>query len=90
MEIIQNILGKKVIFIRFNPDTYKDETNTQIKSSWVFYRSKLKISSDKKLLEAWNKRLDKLKETIMRYTTEEPTESLTEIKLFYTMNLEEV
>jgi hypothetical protein len=75
--------NRKLVFIRFNPDTYRDKNNHIIKSPWVYYRTKLKISSDKKLERDWNDRLESLKNTINKFIQIIPEKDIEFIKLFY-------
>ena len=71
----------KTIYIRFNPDSYVDDDNNKIKSPWIYYKNNLQISSNKKLSEEWNKRLNNLKNKIIYYMENIPEEEFTEIRL---------
>ena len=61
MEISKDLDHRPIIFIRFNPDAYKDINNKQINSCWKINKDGL-CSLNKK--NEWSKRLDKLKSSI--------------------------
>jgi hypothetical protein len=62
MELSQDVGFRPIIFIRFNPDSYKIN-DKKITSCW--YINKLGIYQiNKKKINEWNDRLKNLKETI--------------------------
>ena len=63
MEISKDLDHRPIIFIRFNPDSYKDSMNKQINSCWKINKDGL-CSLNKNKKNEWNNRLDKLKLTI--------------------------
>jgi hypothetical protein len=78
--------NKKMVFIRFNPDSYSDKDKNFIKSPWVYYKTKLQISSNIELEEQWNNRLNILNNTIKNYIENIPEKDIEYIKLFYNEN----
>lgn len=73
-----------MVLIRFNPDSYRDENNNLIKSPWIYYRTKLQISSKPDIAKEWNTRLDDLKLNIQKFIENIPDKSIEIIKLYYT------
>jgi hypothetical protein len=84
LDIYDALEKKKIVLIRFNPDSYRDENGDLIKSPWIYYRTKLKLSSDKKLLENWDERLLKLKNNINNSIENIPDKNIEIIKLYFT------
>ena len=71
-----------VVFIRFNPDGYKNEYGKTIKSCWTANSLGLMTISSSKI-EEWEERIFSLKQQI-QYWMENPTEKTVEIiELFY-------
>jgi hypothetical protein len=69
MELSQDINHRPLVFIRFNPDDYK-QNKTNITSCWA--NSKTGVSKIKKSKEKeWNTRLSTLKTTIKKWTNPE-------------------
>ena len=80
MEISQDLGHRPIIFIRFNPDSYKNENGILIKSCWKLNKLGVMTISKK---EEWNYRIECLKEQI-NYWINNPTEKTIEIvELFY-------
>ena len=80
MEISQDLGHRPIIFIRFNPDSYKNENGILIKSCWKLNKLGVMTISKK---EEWNYRIECLKEQI-NYWINNPTEKTVEIvELFY-------
>jgi hypothetical protein len=82
MQISQDIQHRPLIFIRFNPDTYLDETGAIITSCWrLNQRGVMSIVRNKE--REWKERLSVLMEQI-QYWVENPTEKMVEVvELFY-------
>lgn len=83
MEISQDLGHRPIVFIRFNPDDYINESNEKIKSCWSITRNTgICIIKNKK---EWTNRLEKLKEKIQYFCMEEnKTEKTLEIiHIFY-------
>ena len=60
MEISKDLHHRPIVFIRFNPDSYKNEDNVLINSCWKINKFGV-CCINKKYEEDWNNRLDKLK-----------------------------
>jgi hypothetical protein len=82
LQICEDVGGRPVIFIRFNPDKYTDENGKIITSCWAATQQGImKIKDSKK--DEWQSRLDLLKEKI-QYWIDNSTEKSLEIEhLFY-------
>lgn len=81
MELSQDLKFKTCVFIRFNPDGYKDKDNKHVKSCWKANKwGVLTISENKK---EWDKRLDKLKVEINYWLKMKPKKMIEIVKLFY-------
>jgi hypothetical protein len=81
MEISTDIKYRNLIFIRFNPDSYKTRANKRIKSCWkIDNRSGILIISSE---TNWNTRLKVLKETLKYWINNETNKMLECIELFY-------
>ena len=82
MEISQDLQHRPIIFIRFNPDSYKDQNGVMVKSCWKLNKlGVMTIVSSKKV--EWNKRLETLTQQI-QYWVDNLTEKTVEIvELFY-------
>ena len=81
MEISTDIKYRNLIFIRFNPDSYKTRENKRIKSCWkIDNRSGILIISSE---TNWNTRLKVLEETLKYWINNETNKMLECIELFY-------
>lgn len=88
MEISKDIGHRPMVFIRFNPDSYRDKENKLVKTCWTYTKKGLAVV-DKPKLKEWNVRLKILKSKI-DYWIENKTEKTIEIiKLFYNECYEE-
>jgi hypothetical protein len=86
MEISKDIGHRPMIFIRFNPDSYKDKENKNVTSCWGYDTKGLAVIKKTKEKE-WNHRLDCLKNQI-DYWLENKTEKTVEVvQLFYDENI---
>ena len=61
MELSQDVDHRPIIFIRFNPDKYIDETGDDVAACWKLNKKGLCILNDEEL---WTSRLNTLKEQI--------------------------
>ena len=82
MELSLDLDHRPIIFIRFNPDEYKNENNELIKSCW--YINKLGVCVVKKTkINEWNNRLQTLKDIITYWLNNETNKTIEIIQLFY-------
>jgi len=84
MEISQDLGHRPIIFIRFNPDSYKNKENKLINSCWQI--NKLGICCiNKKYENEWNNRLKILKQTIEFWCNEnnKSTKMIEIVELFF-------
>lgn len=80
MEISQDVQHRSIVFIRFNPDSYKDQNGVTVESCWKL--NKLGVMTIVATNE-WNERLKILIQQI-KYWVDNPTEKTVEIvELFY-------
>ena len=80
MEISQDLQHRSIVFIRFNPDSYRDQYGVMVKSCWKL--NKLGVMTIVSRNE-WNERLGILIQQI-KYWVDNPTEKTVEIvELFY-------
>jgi hypothetical protein len=81
MQLSKDVNHRPIIFIRFNPDSYK-ENDKNITSCWSI--NKLGVCIVKKQKE-WNDRLNVFKEQILYWTnpTNKTNKTIETIQLFY-------
>jgi EsV-1-7 cysteine-rich motif len=79
-ELYQDLAYKKLVIIRFNPDSYDNEEGKRVKSPWTFSRTGVLSISNKK---EWSGRLDALKEKISHWIETKPTKAITIDYLFF-------
>jgi uncharacterized C2H2 Zn-finger protein len=85
MMLFQDLGNRPIIFIRFNPDSYIDENDNKVQSSFKYHESLgVQIIRDK---NEWNNRLLKLKETLDFHLYNIPDKEVTVVNLFYDKNL---
>jgi hypothetical protein len=81
MELSKDINHRNLIFIRFNPDSYKTRENKTIKSCWkIDNRSGIWIISNK---TNWNTRLTVLEETLKYWINNETNKMIEIVELFF-------
>jgi hypothetical protein len=87
MEISQDIGHRPIVFIRFNPDDYKDESGKNVTSCWGENKNGiLVIKKNKK--EEWENRINRLLEEIEYWIENKTEKTLEVIQLFYDLNLD--
>jgi hypothetical protein len=87
MEISRDVGHRPIVFIRFNPDDYKDESGKNVTSCWGENKNGILAIKKNKKVE-WENRINSLLEEI-EYWIENKTEKMLEvIQLFYDLNLE--
>ena len=80
MELSQDVGHRPMVFIRFNPDEFIDQSNTKHQSCWKLGRDGiLRIRDEKK----WNRRLDVLCNTIQYWLDNRTEKTLEIVHLFY-------
>jgi len=80
---MQQELNRNLIVIRFNPDAYIDKNKKKVPSCFAI-DPKIGMNVIKKdQLKNWNNRLETLKDCLNDAINNEPTELITEIKLFF-------
>jgi hypothetical protein len=83
MEISQDIGHRSLIFIRFNPDSYIDNQNKKVKSSWIMNKQSGILYIPKTNMKGWENRLYILQQQV-DYWIQHPPEKMVEIvQLFY-------
>ena len=70
MELSQDVGHRPIVFLRFNPDEYKNKNNEKIKSCWKANNKGI-LQLQKNKIEEWNHRLISLKEQIEYWCQEE-------------------
>ena len=80
MEIWEDIGGRSIIFIRFNPDAYTDLTGKRIKSSWEQNVNGIEVIRDKK---EWNIRIERLLDEIEYWLNNVPEKMIEIVELYY-------
>ena len=82
MEISKDVGHRSIVFIRFNPDGYKDKDGKTIKSCWICTKQGVMVIVKTKQAE-WDERIKSLK-TQIQYWIDNKTEKTIEIvELFY-------
>ena len=81
MELFQDFGNRPIVFIRFNPDSYINEENKKVLSSFKMHK-KLDVAIIRDLKE-WENRLNILKETIQHWLINIPEKEITYEYLFY-------
>lgn len=82
MEISQDIGHRPVVFIRFNPDDYIDETNTKVRSCFTIDKNGITKVAKAKQTE-WNNRINCLKSHIQYWSEHETEKTVKIVHLFF-------
>jgi hypothetical protein len=80
LQICEDVGGRPVVFIRFNPDKYTDENGKIVTSCWA--ANQYGIMTIKKKDE-WESRIDLLKEKIQYWIDNIPEKTLEIEHLFF-------
>jgi hypothetical protein len=80
-ELFQDF-GRPIVFIRFNPDGYYGKDGKYVGSCFSYNKDNVANLTKNKTQE-WRGRLERLNETISRYTSITPNKEITIEKLFY-------
>jgi hypothetical protein len=82
MEISQDVGHRPIVFIRFNPDGYVDESGKNVKSCWKLNGLGIMQIVKSREIE-WAKRLVNLKKCIQYWTKNSTDKTLEIIELYY-------
>jgi hypothetical protein len=82
MEISQDVGHRPIIFIRFNPDDYTDQSGTKVKSCFAADKSGIfKVAKSK--VGDWNMRTNALLQQITYWSETPTTKTVEVVQLFY-------
>ena len=79
MEIFQDLGNRPIVFLRFNPDSYKDKEDNTIQGCF----KKTKTIDQSLQTNEWQRRIKLLKERIDHHIKNIPTKEVTVEQLFY-------
>jgi hypothetical protein len=79
MQLSQDLQHRPIVFIRFNPDAYKDEDGKYISSCWKLTRGVMTVSKK----EEWLMRLETLKSQITYWIENSSDKTVEIVELFY-------
>jgi hypothetical protein len=79
VELSKDVGDRPIVFIRFNPDTYKDNNGKKVKSCWKLNKQGVFFIAD---LKEWNHRIQTLVETI-EYWIQHPSSKPKEVILLF-------
>ncbi len=82
LELYQDIRYRKLIFIKFNPDSYINKNKETIKSCWHSNKQGITVIGKKQKF-LWQDRLNTLKEIINYWIYNEPSKNIEVIELYY-------
>jgi hypothetical protein len=86
MEISQDIGHRPIIFIRFNPDDYTDQSGAKVKSCFAADKSGIyKVAKSK--VGDWNIRTNALLQQIAYWSETPTTKTVEVVQLFYDANI---
>jgi len=85
MELSQDVGHRPIVFIRFNPDSYKGETGELVKSCWSLNKQGI-MYINKNLSKEWNHRLTCLKAQIEYWIQNKTDKTIETVQLFYDQN----
>jgi hypothetical protein len=86
MEISRDVGHRPIVFLRFNPDAYIDETGNNITSCWGTDGKGMAVVKKNKHNE-WNKRLSVLHTQLQYWIDNTPGKTVEIIQLFYDHNI---
>ena len=82
MELFQDVGNRPIIFIRFNPDSYKNKEGKRVTSCWRANKQGIMTVVKSKQKE-WENRLKDLFEKIEYWSKNKPSKTITVEQLFY-------
>ena len=83
MEISQDLGHRPIVFIRFNPDSYRDETGKTISSCWRITPKTGVCAVMKTKQTEWQNRLATLTDQIRYWSEHQTTKTVEVVELFY-------
>jgi len=83
MELSKDVGYRNIIFIRFNPDDYKDNNDKKIKSCWSASKTNGLLTVSKKNSAEWNTRLQCLREQVQYWIDNKSGKMIETVQLFY-------
>lgn len=86
MEISQDVDHRPIIFIRFNPDDYTDQSGTKVKSCFAADKSGIYKVAKSKVAD-WNMRTNALLQQITYWSETPTTKTVEVVQLFYDTNI---
>jgi hypothetical protein len=88
MELSQDVGHRPIVFIRFNPDGFKDQSGKNIASCWCQDGNGICVVKKSKKSE-WESRLQQLKDQIQYWSEpiHQTNKTIEVVQLFYDMNL---
>jgi hypothetical protein len=84
MEISKDIGHRPLVFLRFNPDSYKNEKGVILRSPWGLDGRGLSVI---KRATEWTRRLTVLQEHVQYWTDHRTEKTVEVVELFYDMNV---
>ena len=82
MELFRDVGNRPIVFIRFNPDSYKNKEGKRVTSCWRANKRGI-MSVVKSKEKEWENRLKDLFEKIEYWSKNEPSKTITVEQLFY-------
>jgi hypothetical protein len=82
MEISQDFAHRPIIFIRFNPDDYINQTGEHVTSCWGV-NGKVVCCVKKNKIDEWNNRLQVLNDNIKYWIENDTDKTIEVVQLFY-------
>jgi hypothetical protein len=80
VELSKDVGDRPIVFIRFNPDTYRDNNGNKVKGCWKLDKQGMLFIAD---LKDWNHRIQTLTENIKYWIHNPSSKSVEVIQLFY-------
>ncbi len=83
MTEIFSVVGRPVVFIRFNPDDYLDADGNTVESPWKTNPINHRTEVPARCTDAWERRLARLRDSVEFNVATPPTKDITVDTLFY-------
>lgn len=85
MQVSQDLHYRPLVFIRFNPDDYLDESGKKIQSCWKAADGVCSVKLNK--VAEWEQRLNSLKESLHYWISNKTEKTVEVVQLYYDMNI---